>query len=111
MLNNAWFWIALVVVLLLTVALVAGLTLARKRRISLIERARAEADKKPKGGSYSAGGGISLAPGGERAPAPPEHPVGERTEVDGQPGVGDDASVPRDAPRRGIVDEIGRAHV
>src|SRR5690606_39801650 len=27
-----------------------------------------------------------------------------RTEVDGQPGVGDDASVPRDAPRRDIVD-------
>ena len=32
------------------------------------------------------------------------HPVADRTEVDGQPGVGDDASVPRDSVSRGIVD-------
>jgi fused signal recognition particle receptor len=49
---------------------------------------------------YQAGGGISLAPGGRR----PDHPVADRTEVDGQPAVGDDAAVPRDAPQRGIVD-------
>ena len=35
---------------------------------------------------------------------PPVHPVADRTEVDGQPGVGDDASVPRDSVSRGIVD-------
>ncbi|GAA0213202.1 hypothetical protein GCM10010492_08750 [Saccharothrix mutabilis subsp. mutabilis] len=36
--------------------------------------------------------------------APVEHPVADRTEVDGQPGVGDDASVPRDSVKRGFVD-------
>ncbi|MGH3949804.1 MAG: signal recognition particle-docking protein FtsY [Pseudonocardiaceae bacterium] len=109
--SNLWFWIIVVVVVVLTVALVAGLTIARKRKISLGEAEQAEqGEAKPKGGGYSAGGGIALAPGGSqpRAPdepvAPQAHPVEERTEVDGQPGVGDDASVPRDSPRRGIVD-------
>ncbi|MFD7656555.1 signal recognition particle-docking protein FtsY [Actinosynnema sp. NPDC059797] len=36
--------------------------------------------------------------------APVEHPVADRTEVDGQPGVGDDASVPRDSVKRGFVE-------
>jgi fused signal recognition particle receptor len=104
--SNVWIWIAVIAAVVLVVALIAGTTIARKRRISL--REQVERDK-PKGGGYQAGGGISLAPGGEKAaerPAPPEppHPAGERTEVDGQPGVGDDASVPRDAPRRPIVD-------
>jgi fused signal recognition particle receptor len=40
----------------------------------------------------------------EPAAPPPVHPVADRTEVDGQPGVGDDASVPRDSVTRGIVD-------
>ncbi|OLT47805.1 signal recognition particle-docking protein FtsY [Saccharomonospora sp. CUA-673] len=114
--NEAVIWIVVVVAAVLAVALVAGLILSRKRKISL------ERDKEkevPKGGGYQAGGGISLAPGGTAADAPessepaepaaepkesPAHPVEERTEVDGQPGVGDDASVPRDAPRRDIVD-------
>src|SRR5690606_10489255 len=133
--NTAVIWIVVVVAAVLVVALVAGLTLQRKRRISL-ERDRDKEKEAPKGGGYKAGGGISFAPGGaasgtteapgtadpgtagtadapeaapaedERAdvPEPPVHPVEERTEVDGQPGVGDDASVPRDAPRRDIVD-------
>ncbi|TWH22866.1 fused signal recognition particle receptor [Prauserella rugosa] len=125
--NTAVIWIVVVVAAVLVVALVAGLTLQRKRRISL-ERDRDKEKEAPKGGGYTAGGGISLAPGGTASgsadtadaadtasatpteekqadvPEPPVHPVEERTEVDGQPGVGDDASVPRDAPRRDIVD-------
>lgn len=96
--SNTWLWIIVVAAFVLIAALVIGLALARKRRISL-ERAR---DEKPKGGGYQAGGAIAFAPG-EQTQAP-EHPVAERTEIDGQPGVGDDAAVPRDAPRRGIVD-------
>ncbi|WP_236794104.1 signal recognition particle-docking protein FtsY [Amycolatopsis sp. GM8] len=99
--SNLWFWVILVVVVLLAITLVTGLTVARRRRISLREPGRTDGETKPRGGGYQAGGGIALAPGGEQAPP---HPAGERTEVDGQPGVGDDASVPRDAPRRGIVD-------
>ncbi|MGH3861554.1 signal recognition particle-docking protein FtsY [Actinokineospora sp.] len=93
--------ILIVAAVVLVAALVTGVVLAKRRRISLAE-AKREVEK-PKGGGYQAGGGISLAQGGPTATAPP-HPVEDRTEVDGQPGVGDDASVPRDSPRRGIVD-------
>ncbi|MCR3719359.1 MULTISPECIES: signal recognition particle-docking protein FtsY [Prauserella salsuginis group] len=103
--STAVIWIVVVVAALLAVALVVGLTLSRRRKISLEQDQEKQV---PKGGGYQAGGGISLAPGGEGATTrpsdAPSHPVEERTEVDGQPGVGDDASVPRDAPRRDIVD-------
>ncbi|GAA1204345.1 signal recognition particle-docking protein FtsY [Prauserella alba] len=103
--STAVIWIVVVVAVLLAVAVVVGLTLSRRRKISL---ERDQEKQVPKGGGYQAGGGISFAPGGDTAttgpPDAPAHPVEERTEVDGQPGVGDDASVPRDAPRRDIVD-------
>ncbi|MPY99065.1 MAG: signal recognition particle-docking protein FtsY [Actinophytocola sp.] len=111
MMDNLWLWVILVAVILLTVALVAGFTLARKRKISLREQGRADEGGTPSGRGYSAGGGIALAPGGteqrQSGTAPdqsPDHPIAERTEVDGEPGVGDDAAVPRDSARRGIVD-------
>jgi fused signal recognition particle receptor len=96
------FWIVVVVAVVLLVALVAGLLVARRRKITLAESARLEAERKPKGGGYQAGGGIALAPGG--TPEATVHPVEERTEVEGQPAVGDDAAVPRDAPQRPLVD-------
>jgi fused signal recognition particle receptor len=96
--------IVVILVALLAAALVTGVVLSRRRRISLTDEKTPEVG--PSKGGYQAGGGISLAPGGETLPPPvaPEHPAGERTEVDGQPGVGDDASVPRDSVRRGFVD-------
>jgi fused signal recognition particle receptor len=100
--STPWFWIVVVAVVVMVIALVAGLLIARRRRITLEETARLEGGKKPRGGDYQAGGGIALAPGGTRQA--PEHPAGERTEVDGQPAVGDDAAVPRDAPKRPLVD-------
>lgn len=97
--------IIVAVVVVLAIAVVAGVVLNRRRRISLSERdetaGRAESVK---GGGYRADNGISLSSGGTTTAAPPEHPAGERTEVEGQPGVGDDAAVPRDTERRGIVD-------
>jgi fused signal recognition particle receptor len=102
--SSLWFWIVLAVVLLLVIVFVAGLFIARRRRITLDEAAKLEGERKPKGGGYQANSGIALAPGGETAA--PEHPVAERTEVDGQPAVGDDASVPRDAPKRTMVDVV-----
>jgi fused signal recognition particle receptor len=107
--SNTWLWIIIAAAVVLLVALVAGLTIARKRRIRL---EREPEEKRPQGNSYQAGGGIALAPGGEKTtpaqpqapPEPPAHPVAERTETDGEPGVGEDAAVPRDAPRRDIVD-------
>jgi fused signal recognition particle receptor len=109
--SSLWFWIALAVVVLLVVVFVAGLFVARRRRITLDEAAKLEGERKPKGGGYQTSGPIALAPGGDQAdsektPAAPEHPVADRTEVDGQPAVGDDASVPRDAPKRTMVDVV-----
>ncbi|WP_309114011.1 signal recognition particle-docking protein FtsY [Saccharothrix sp.] len=149
-------WIVVVVAALLAVALVTGVVLSRKRRISLAE----PEEDKPAVKGYQAGAGVTFAPKttepepadtesadtkpaepAERKPAqaepsgaspakpaetttappadattspvtappvddtaPVEHPVADRTEVDGQPGVGDDASVPRDSVKRGFVD-------
>ena len=63
-------------------------------------------------GGYKASSGFSFSQGGAASGTavaePPQPPVAptERTEVDGQPGVGDDASVPRDSERRGITNVV-----
>ncbi|TWP51188.1 signal recognition particle-docking protein FtsY [Lentzea tibetensis] len=85
--------IAVILAVVLLAALVTGVVLTRRRRISLTEP-----EKEPKGG-YQADSGVTFA-----TPEKVEHPVVERTEVDGQPGVGDDASVPRDSVKRGFVE-------
>ena len=106
--STPWFWIVVVAVVVLVAVLVAGLLIARRRRISLDESKAAEAVEraKPKGGGYTATGGIALAPGGEKTEETeePEHPVEDRPEVDGQPAVGDDAAVPRDSAQRTVRD-------
>jgi fused signal recognition particle receptor len=91
--------IVVVVVVVLLAVLGAGLALRRSRRISLREQQR-PTETKP---GYQAGGGISLAPGGQRTEMP-DHPVTERPEVDGQPAVGDDGAVPGDTERRTSAD-------
>ncbi|MFI9384670.1 signal recognition particle-docking protein FtsY [Kutzneria sp. NPDC052558] len=94
--------IGVAVLAVLLVALVVGLVLARRRRIDMT---RKEELDKPKSGGYQAGGGFTLSAGGGTATVDPvEHPVADRTETDGQPGVGDDAAVPRDSERRTLVD-------
>ena len=62
--------IIVVVVVLLALAVVVGVVLNRRRRIDLSEKP--QVDEKPKG--YQAGGGISLAPGGQRKTAEDEPP-------------------------------------
>lgn len=106
--------ILVVVAVVLIAALVTGVVLTRRRRISLTQK-----EETPKPGGYQAASGITFAPAAPEAteaeavavaevapvhPAPVEHPVADRTEVDGQPGVGDDASVPRDSVKRGFVE-------
>jgi fused signal recognition particle receptor len=97
-------WIVIAVVVLLAAGLAIGLVIARHRRISLIASppARPEVAGPPAKGGYRAGGSISLS----ATPTldVPQHPVANRTETDGQPGVGDDAAVPRDSVRRDVVD-------
>ncbi|HET6290015.1 MAG TPA: signal recognition particle-docking protein FtsY, partial [Amycolatopsis sp.] len=69
----------------------------------------ADVVEKPKGGGYTATGGIALAPGGEETEEAEKaeetgHPVEDRPETDGQPAVGDDAAVPRDSAQRTVRD-------
>ncbi|WBP96161.1 signal recognition particle-docking protein FtsY [Mycolicibacterium neoaurum] len=85
-------WIALAVIaVLVVVALVVGLVRYRKRRISLsAPDTTTEIDKS---GGYKASTGITFS---SSTAAPPV----ERIDTTGLPGVGDDAAVPRDAPKR-----------
>ncbi|MFD3743264.1 signal recognition particle-docking protein FtsY [Nocardia sp. NPDC058633] len=100
--SQAWILIAAIAAVLL-VALVAGFVLYKRRQISL---APPEPDKEltDRSGGYTASGGFSFSQGGSTATVPKPEPVGERTDTDGQPHIGDDAAIPRDAPRRGITD-------
>lgn len=107
--STAWVVVAVVVVVLAAV-LVLGLVLRRRRRVSITGEPTPEVESpRP---TYRAGGGFDLRSGGATAPtAPPRTPrvsppppVPERTDDDGQPRVGDDASVPRDSAQRGLVE-------
>ncbi|MCX5046169.1 signal recognition particle-docking protein FtsY [Aldersonia sp. NBC_00410] len=98
---QVWILIAVVAAILL-VALVAGGTLYRRRRISLTAPDKPKGEIADRSGGYQAGSGFSFTQGGTATAPPP--PTGERTDTEGQPGVGDDAAVPRDAPRRGITE-------
>src|SRR5689334_12986228 len=89
-------WIAIAVIaVLLVVALTVGLVRYRRRRISLSSADTAtEVDRS---GGYTATSGITFA---TSAPAQPV----DRIDTSGLPAVGDDATVPRDAPKRPIAD-------
>lgn len=95
--------IVVVVLVVLALAVVGGVVLNRRRRITLSQRdQRGEVrESSESGGGYRAGSGISLSSGAGATTAEP--PVEEHPEQD-QPGVGEDAAVPRDSERRGIVD-------
>ena len=127
---NTGLVIGIVVAVLLIVALIGlGTVLSRRRQISLTEdkSTGTQVDGTPDGtqrqvdrsGGYKAGSGFSFSQGSTalaEPPTPPEppkpaepvtptepvRPPGERTDVDGQPGVGDDAAVPRDAEKRTV---------
>jgi fused signal recognition particle receptor len=87
-------WIAIAVaVLVVAAALVAGLVRYRQRRIRLSRRP--EPGVIDRGGRYAASSGISFS----QTAGPTE-----RIDTTGLPAVGDDATVPRDAPRRAISD-------
>jgi fused signal recognition particle receptor len=89
-------WIAIAVIaVLVVVALVVGLVRHRRRRISL--SSADTATPIDRSGGYTASSGITFT---QSAPAEPV----ERIDTSGLPAVGDDATVPRDAPKRTIAD-------
>ncbi|WP_165593320.1 signal recognition particle-docking protein FtsY [Mycobacterium lehmannii] len=91
-----WLWIAIAVTaVLLVAALVVGLVRYRRRRIRL--SSTEAATPIDRSGGYTASSGITFS---QSAPtAPPE-----RIDTTGLPAVGDDATIPRDAPKRPIAD-------
>ncbi|KUH99005.1 signal recognition particle-docking protein FtsY [Mycobacterium sp. IS-3022] len=98
MTEAAWIglWIAIAVIaVLLIAALVVGLVRYRRRRISF-----SKADTAPeidRSGGYTASSGITFT---QSAPARPA----ERIDTSGLPAVGDDATIPRDSPKRPIAE-------
>ena len=91
-------WIAIAVVaVLLVAALVVGLVRYRRRRISLSKPD--DATPIDRSGGYSASSTITFT----QSSATTAPPV-ERVDTTGLPSVGDDAAVPRDAPKRTISD-------
>ncbi|HLS78874.1 MAG TPA: signal recognition particle-docking protein FtsY [Nocardia sp.] len=107
---EAWIVIAAIAALLL-VAFVAGFVLYKRRRVSITAPATETKELTDRSGGYTAAGGFTFSQGSATAtrPAEPvrrdraEPPKLERTDTEGQPHVGDDAAIPRDAPRRGIT--------
>ncbi|MDT5387606.1 MAG: fused signal recognition particle receptor [Mycobacterium sp.] len=91
-------WIALAIVVLLVVAaLIFGLVRYRQRQVRLTKPAP---DKSiDRSGGYLASTDISFTKSTEPATRPPG-----RLDTDGLPAVGDDATIPRDAPKRSIAD-------
>ncbi|GAS91230.1 signal recognition particle-docking protein FtsY [Mycolicibacterium brisbanense] len=102
--EGLWIAIAVIAVLLVT-ALVVGLVRYRRRRISL---SGPDTAAKPidRSGGYTASSGITFSQSTTAPPAPPKAapPKVERIDTSGLPAVGDDATIPRDAPKRPIAD-------
>jgi fused signal recognition particle receptor len=96
--DGLWIALALIAVLVAVVVIV-GLTRYRRRRVTL---SRPDADAVvDKSGGYKASSGITFSKAETDAPLlEPAQPL----DTGGLPAVGDDATVPRDAPRRPIAD-------
>jgi fused signal recognition particle receptor len=97
-------WIALAVIAVLVIAaLVLGLVRYRRRQVSLSKPdAATPVDRS---GGYTASSGITFSQTTEtREPVEAPAPPAERIDTSGLPAVGDDATIPRDAPKRTISD-------
>jgi fused signal recognition particle receptor len=87
-----WIAIAVVAALVVITALALGLVRYRRRRISL--SAPEQTGTLDRSGGYTASSGITFSR---------TEPV-DRIDTTGLPAVGDDATIPRDAPKRPISD-------
>ncbi|BBY36031.1 signal recognition particle receptor FtsY [Mycobacterium mantenii] len=88
--QGLWIAIAVVAALVVITALVLGLLRYRRRRISF--STRPEPGAIDRSGGYTASSGITFS----------QTTTADRLDTTGLPAVGDDATIPRDAPRRTI---------
>jgi fused signal recognition particle receptor len=96
--QGLWIAIAVVATLVVIAALVFGLRRYRRRQISL--SVPPHQDTIDRSGGYSASAGITFSRTQTTEPAEPV----DRIDTGGLPAVGDDATIPRDAPKRTISD-------
>jgi fused signal recognition particle receptor len=87
-----WIAIAVVAALIVIAVLVLGLVRYRRRRISL--SASEQTPTLDRSGGYAASSGITFS----------RTDTDDRIDTTGLPGVGDDAAIPRDAPKRSVSD-------
>jgi len=90
--QGLWIAIAVAAALILIAVLVLGLLRYRRRQISL--SAREQTPTLDRSGGYTASSGITFS----RTETP------DRIDTTGLPAVGDDATIPRDAPKRSVSD-------
>jgi fused signal recognition particle receptor len=90
--QGLWIAIAVAAALIVIAVLVLGLLRYRRRQISLSARERTPT--LDRSGGYTASSGITFS----RTETP------DRIDTTGLPAVGDDATIPRDAPKRSVSD-------
>jgi fused signal recognition particle receptor len=90
--QGLWIAIAVAAALIVIAVLVLGLVRYRRRQISLL--AREQTATLDRSGGYTASSGITFS----------RTETGDRIDTTGLPAVGDDATIPRDAPKRPISD-------
>ena len=98
--QGLWIAIAVIAALVIIAALVFGLLRYRRRQISLSRPQTSQPSALDRSGGYTASSGITFSQG----PTAVE-PV-DRIDTSGLPAVGDDATIPRDAPKRTISDVL-----
>jgi fused signal recognition particle receptor len=104
--EGLWIAIAVIAVLVVAAVVVFGLVRSRRGKITLDSSTSTDtATPLDRSGGYTASSGITFTQSSASATAPPptEAPPG-RLDTSGLPAVGDDATVPRDAPKRPIAD-------
>ena len=90
--QDLWIAIAVVAALIVIAVLVLGLVRYRRRQISL--SAGEQTPTLDRSGGYAASSGITFS----------RTDTDDRIDTTGLPGVGDDAAIPRDAPKRSVSD-------
>jgi fused signal recognition particle receptor len=90
--QDLWIAIAVVAALIVVAVLVLGLVRYRRRQISL--SAGEQTRTLDRSGGYAASSGITFS----------RTDTDDRIDTTGLPGVGDDAAIPRDAPKRSVSD-------
>ena len=104
--EGLWIAIAVIAVLVVAAVVVFGLLRSRRGKIRLDSSTSTDtATPIDRSGGYAASTGITFTQSSASTTAPPptEAPP-ERLDTSGLPAVGDDATIPRDAPKRPIAD-------